>query len=120
MDKISAEKIIQVLGPIPGTLRKLASERDFWKKEAQSRIRKEEAAKVATAMHDKGLETDIPFDTLVERLEKAAEQGQLGRVADAVNMLGPDMGKKIAQLSDNSQDMASSDELTACILGNIG
>ena len=47
MNKISSQQIQEVLAAVPETLRKLASERDYWRKEAQTRIHRDEAEKVA-------------------------------------------------------------------------
>ena len=116
-----SSKMQQVLGYVPDTLRKLAEERDFWKKEAQVRIRRDEAIKVAKAMHDKGIEQHVPFDTLVDRMEKAAERGELQDIERAVDLVGPDMGQKIAQLtSDERIDYPGSDPLTRFLVGGIG
>jgi len=121
MDKVSSEQIVELFGHVPDTLRKLASERDFWKKEAQVRIRRDEAEKVAHAMHDKGIEMDTPFETLVDRMEKAAEQGKLAEIERAVDYVGPDMGRKLAQLSNDERvDASGADPLTQYIVGGIG
>ena len=121
MDKLSSEQIMEVLGKVPDTIRKLASDRDFWKKEAQARIRRDEAEKVAHAMHEKGIDADTPFEALVERMEKAAEQGKLSQIADSVEMVGPDMGRKIAQLvNDERVEVPGADPLTQYIVGGIG
>ena len=110
-----------VLADVPGTLRKVASERDYWRKEALSYRRKDEAEKVARAMHDKGLEQQVPFDVLVERMEKAAERGELRNIERAVDMIGPDMGSKIAQLANKDRYSESgTDALTNYLLGGIG
>lgn len=122
MDKVSSEQIVELFGHVPDTLRKLASERDFWKKEAQVRIRRDEAEKVAHAMQDKGIEMDTPFDVLVERMEKAAEQGKLGEIERAVDYVGPDMGRKFAQLTNDDRVTAGpgADPLTQYLVGGIG
>jgi len=122
MDKVSAEQIVELFGRVPEALRGLAAERDFWKKEAQVRIRRDEAEKVAHAMQDKGIEMDTPFDVLVERMEKAAEQGKLGEIERAVDYVGPDMGRKFAQLTNDDRVAAGpgADPLTQYLVGGIG
>lgn len=100
MKKISQDQLAEVLGAVPGTLRKLASERDFWKEEALSRMHREEATKVAAEMHEKGINVEMGFPELVADLEKAASQGKLATIAQAVSYVGPDMSAKIAALTD--------------------
>lgn len=123
MNKMSSEQLQQVLEVVPGTLRSLASERDYWKKEAQGRMRHEEAEKVARAMHDKGINVDTPLNDLIENLEKAAAAGNLSRIAEAVEMVGPDMGQKIASLTGDQSTAASSvmaTEFERFIVGGVG
>ncbi len=120
MKKLSAEQVQQVLGHVPGTLRKLAAERDFWKKEAQARIQKDECEKVAQMMHDKGI-SDAPIEQLVEQLEKAASAGRLEKIAEAVELVGPNMGQKIASLTnDEGHAQGGSSSFEQFILGGIG
>jgi hypothetical protein len=121
--KISSDQLGEVLSAVPGTLRALADERDYWRKEAQSRMRREEAAKVAHAMHEKGISMDTPIDSLVDQLEKAASTGKLSKIAEAVDLVGPDMGHKIAHLTgdDNARGSSmSSHEFERFILGGVG
>lgn len=122
MQKVSAAQIAELLEHVPETLRKLASERDFWKKEAQARIRRDEAEKVAHAMHEKSIELETPFEVLVDRLEKAAEQGKLAEIERAVEFVGPDMGRKFAQLTndDRAYDGPGADPLTQYLVGGVG
>jgi len=121
MNKLSSEQMQQVLEAVPGTLRKLVGERDYWKKEAQSRMRRDDAEKVAHAMHEKGISVDVSIDDLVTQLEKAAEAGKLGKIAEAVEMVGPDMGQKIAHLSEGEASYAvGGDDLTRFCLGGVG
>ena len=102
MKKVSQDQVAEVLGAVPGTLRKLASERDFWKGEALSRMHREEATKVAAEMHEKGINTELGFPELVADLEKAAGEGKLAAIAQAVSYVGPDMSAKIAALTDRN------------------
>ena len=101
MKKVSARQIRQVLASVPETLRKVAQERDYWRKEAQVRMRRDEAEKVARAMHDKGIEQHVPSDSLVENLEKAAARGELRNIERAVDLVGPDMGAKLAHIAND-------------------
>jgi hypothetical protein len=123
MEKLSSNQLQQVLGSVPSTLRKLAAERDYWKKEAQTHMTRDAAEKVAHAMHDKGIDTDVPFATLVESLEKAAAQGKLEKIADAVEMIGPDMGQKIAHLTGDDSTASSgavSNDFERFLMGGVG
>lgn len=121
MEKLSAEQVQQVLDQVPGTLRKLAAERDFWKKEAQARMNRDEAEKVASAMQEKGINADVPFKDLVDQLEKAASTGRLEKIAEAVDMVGPNMGEKIAQLTGDDRAVSGdSSELTRFLMGGVG
>ena len=122
MQKISSEQVQEVLSAVPAALNKLASERDYWKNEAISRMRRDDAEKVASAMHEKGINADTDFSALVQQLEKAAEQGKLPQIAEAVDMVGPDMGQKIASLAGEggSAGMQDGSDLVRFLLGGVG
>lgn len=123
MNKMSSDQLQQVLDAVPGTIRALASERDYWKKEAQFRMTHEAAEKVAHAMHEKGINTEIPINDLIETLEKAAAQGKLEKIADAVEMVGPDMGQKIAHLTGDDSTASSgavSNDFERFLMGGVG
>lgn len=121
--KLSSDQIQHVLEAVPGTLRSLAGERDYWKKEAQSRMLRDDATKVAHAMHEKGINTDTNIDALVSQLEKAAQAGKLDQIADAVEMVGPNMVNKIASLTGDESTRASGGsgvDFERFILGGVG
>lgn len=121
MNKLSSEQVQQVLGQVPDTLRKLAAERDFWRTEAQARMQRDEAEKVAAAMHEKGISTDVPFKDLVDQLEKAASAGRLEKIAEAVELVGPNMSEKIASLTnDEGKVSGGTSEFERFILGGVG
>lgn len=122
MEKISNEQMQEVLAQVPGALRKMAQERDFWRTEAEQRMRRDDAEKVAHAMHAKGINADTDFGELVNQLEKAAEQGKLSNIAEAVEMVGPDMGQKIASLAGegSSPSVGNGSDLVRFILGGVG
>jgi len=124
MRKVSARQVHQVLACVPDALTKLAAERDYWRHEAQTRIRHDRATKVACEMHNKGIEQHVPLADLVDRMEKAAERGELNDIARAVSMVGPDMGMKIAHLASGIRDddgsSISANALTQYLLGGIG
>lgn len=100
MEKLSMKDVHELLEAVPPVLRKLAEERDHFQQKCERLERRDEAEKIATAMRAKGIDSDTPFETLVERLEKAAEQGKLETIQASVDMIGPDMGAKIASLAN--------------------
>lgn len=123
MHKLSSDQLQQVLETVPTTLRKLAADRDYWKNEAQSRMQREEAEKVAHAMHEKGINSDVKIDDLVETLEKAASEGRLNTIAEAVDMVGPDMWRKTASVHSDESTAASSavqSEFERFVMGGVG
>ncbi len=122
MEKLSQQEI-DVLKEVPATLNKLAAERDFYKDKAAAYERRDEAVKVAQAMHEKGINTDVEFSDLVGRLEKQAEAGKLDEISRAVEMVGPDMGQKIASLSEPGSPGSgggSVSDLERYVLGGVG
>jgi len=113
--------VVELLEAAPPALRKLASERDFYKEKCAKLERREAAEKVATVMQQKGIDTDTPFETLVDRMEKAAEQGKLEQIQAAVDMVGPDMGTKMAQIAGGEDRIsAGSSDLERFIAGAVG
>lgn len=93
MKKISAQNVVAVLAEIPGTLRKLASERDSLSKENSTLRRevaeyrqKEQVEKVAAMIMEKNLNKGQTMDELRTTLMQKAAEGKLGVVAEAVNM----------------------------------
>lgn len=91
MDKESASKVAQVLRDARTTLLSVTSERDTYKAKCAAYERREQATKVASTLHDKGIERDIEFPELVARLEKEAEAGRLPEIARAAEWVGPQM-----------------------------
>ena len=93
MQKISARNVVAVLKQVPGTLVKVATERDQWRERALRAEKllgeyqtREEVDKVAAAMMDKNLHQGLEPDELRESLMQKAATGKLGIVAEAVNM----------------------------------
>lgn len=121
MEKLSMNDIYELLEATPPVLRKLASERDLYREKCAKLERREEAEKTASSMREKGIDLDTPFETLVDRLEKAAEQGKLGQIQAAVDMVGPDMGTKMAQIANGEDRItAGSSEFERFIVGGVG
>lgn len=120
MEKLSAQEVSQLLNESAQALRKVASERDEYKARFESAERRQSAEKLASQMHDKGLELDTSAADLADRLEKAAENGKFDVYAQAVELVGPNMGAKLGQLaSDDSRQMGGSD-LETFLLGRVG
>lgn len=93
MKKLSAQNVVAILNEVPGTLRKLASERDGWQSraiKAEQRVaeyeRREQVEKVAAMIMEKSLNKGQTMDELRTTLMQKAAEGKLGVVAEAVNM----------------------------------
>lgn len=120
------EKQAQVLRDASITMRKLASERDdaltakeaAEKKLASLRTRLE-AEKLAADMHEKGLRKDVEFSALVDDIEKAAHEGRLSVVQEAVKLAAPDMGGNFRINHDEKREGAPND-LEQYLVGNVG
>jgi hypothetical protein len=91
MDKQSSIKMAQVLRDAQVALTSVTTERDKLAAENAAFKRREEATKVASVLHDKGIHRDIEFSDLVQNLEKEAEAGRLGEISRAADMIGPNM-----------------------------
>lgn len=121
MEKLSNEQISHVLTEAPGIIRSLVSENESLRSKVAHMERKEAAAELAETMHGKGLELDVPLEDLTARLEKAAEQGKLETYREAVELSGPDMGSKLASLSNNDGNHAATGSaLERFIVGTTG
>lgn len=120
-EKLSSQKVAEVLVDAAQALRKTAHERDEYKKLAESLQRRDQAEKLAAAMHEKGLETDTDVEALADRLEKAAQAGKIDTIAAAVDLVGPDMGEKIAKLTnDDTRATVGSSNLERFLYGDVG
>jgi len=110
--KLSQEKVREIFGEVPAVLRKLAAERDFYKDKLATIESRQNVEKVASAMIDKGLETGSVAE-LANRLEKKAASGEidLGRLGDAVSLVGPDMGKTAHINDDDNRHSGSASDL---------
>lgn len=121
MDKVAYSQVAELLKVAHDTLPALAKERDLYREKCAQYERRERAEKVAEAMHRKGIETDTDLSTLADRLEKAAEAGKLDVVQQAVDFVSPDMGTKLAQLTnDESRIPLGSTDLERYLVGGVG
>lgn len=120
-------KEAQVLTAARDALIKVASERDEVTRErdalkmklAQVRTRLE-CEKVAAQMHEKGINTDQDFTDLVDDLEKAAYDGRLPIIKEAVKMQAPNMGTKIASINNDETSEVGSSHLEQYLVGSVG
>jgi hypothetical protein len=116
MNKISAEQKEAILAEVPQVLRSLAEERDMYRDKCAAYELRTTVDKLAGQMIDKGLETGT-VQELADRLEKQASTGQvdLKRMSDAVELVGPNMGK-FAHVADEIDGSASTSELERFLL----
>lgn len=103
MDKISMSKVAEVLADAAAVIRQVTQERD----EAVSKLahieQRREVEKLAAQMQAKGL-TSEPTEYVIENLEKAAQEGRLSNLREAVDLVAPDMWSKFAHPSDDRRD----------------
>ncbi len=116
--KISSQEYKKALEAVPGTLRKLAADRDKWMGLALQYMNREEAQKLAHEMREKGLAEDIDPEKLASDLERAAQQGKLAHVRLAVDLAGPNMGSRIGHLSEESRHAGS--DFENYLIGSVG
>lgn len=120
MEKISYSKIAQVLEDTKTALLSVTSERDKLASENASLKRHLEADKLASVMHAKGLRLNEGHDELVADLEKAAEEGRLPVIQEAVDMVAPNMGLSGIHMTDDVAPGAGGNPLESYILGSVG
>lgn len=117
MQKLSAEEQHEVLAEVPGVLRALAAERDFYKTAFEANASRTQVEKLAAAMVDKGVRSgDVA--TIADELEKEAAAGSIDLevTAQAVSLYGTDMGKK-AHVSDEISGSSGGSDLERFVLG---
>lgn len=119
MDKISNQKIAQVLADAQTALIKIAEERDSLRSELSSITRRREAEKLASVMHGKGINLDQDHTTLSDELEKSAAAGELPIIQRAVDMMAPNMGLKTASLTSDEGHQGHND-LERYLFGDVG
>lgn len=117
--KISSAQVSKLLTDSATALRKTASERDFYKDKCILMERRQMAEKLASTMHSKGMELDTSLDVLADRFEKVAANGKIEEWKLALDLAGPDMGQKLASVSDGHQ-VGGGSELERYIVGGVG
>lgn len=120
MNKISNEQKLAVLGEVPGVIRSLVAENDMLRTKVASMERRDQAEKLAVNMHSKGLELDKTASELADNLEKAAQQGKFETIREAVDMIGPDMGAKLASVANNDVGTSTGSDLERYLVGGVG
>lgn len=116
MDKLSAAHKREVLTEVPETLRKLASERDLFRDAFLENASRQRVEKIATSMISKGIKSGS-VDEVADELQKQAAAGSLNLdvTEKAVELVGPDMGKR-AHVSDELSGAAGSSDLERFLL----
>lgn len=121
------QKVAKVLNDSANLVRTVTGERDqALSKVAELQLkvaayeRRVHAEKVAAMMHQKGINTDQEFPSLVADLEKAAQEGKLPTIEEAVEMVGPDMSFKTASIHDTTPVGTGESDLERFLVGGIG
>jgi len=121
------QKVAKVLNDSAQLMRTVTGERDnALSKVAKLQLtvasyeRRINAEKVAAMMHQKGINTDIEFPQLVSDLEKAAQEGKLPTIEEAVDLVGPNMSFKTASIRDETPVGAGETDFERFLLGNVG
>ncbi|MDD1711148.1 MAG: hypothetical protein LUQ37_09605 [Methanoregulaceae archaeon] len=114
MNKMSSEKVAQILGQVGPTLRALAEENTSLKEKVAFYEKRERVEKIASDMETKNLDPETGYDQKVEQLMNSDE---LDVVEKAISMSAPQI--KLAALSDhpgNPSDATSA--FAAAIVGD--
>ncbi len=118
------EKIAQILGDARDALLQVTAERDAAVGRASasetklaSVAQRLEVEKTAAVMVDKGLAADL--DELIPELEKAAEEGRLPVIQEAVKMAAPSSGSFHIN-HDEARTGGSSSDLERYLVGEVG
>jgi hypothetical protein len=119
MQKLSSQKIAQVLEDTRTVLLSVTDERDKLAARCAELETRQEAEKLAFTMHDKGLELDTPIEDLVAGLEKRASEGGLDTIKEAVSMVAPNMGLA-ASVTDEPRGGGDGSNLMNYVLGGVG
>lgn len=123
MDKTSSQQIEEVLRDAATTLRSQQGVINDLNEKLASRSMRDRVEKLAHSMHEKGLELDSSIEVLADRLEKMAEAtpNKLDAIEHGVDLVGPDMGMKVAQLtSDGASQDGGPSEFERFIIGHAG
>jgi len=100
LEKVGQDKAAEAMLEAAQVIRAVTDERDQALAKLAAIEQHTRCEKLASAMAAKNL-TSEPHDYVVSNLEKMAAQGKLDELERAVAMVGPDMGQKIAHLSND-------------------
>lgn len=106
MNKLSSDEVRDTLAQVGPTLRALSEENSDLKEKLAHFQKKERAEKLASSMHQKGLN---PETTQEEKVAALMQRDNLDVIEEAVNMSAPQI--KLAEVSDHPgspSDAASS------------
>lgn len=119
MNKLSAAQQCGILEEVPAVLRAVAAERDLYKQAWLETATRQRIEKVAFQMVEKGLK-DGSVQDVADSLEKQARDGSLNLdvTEQAVELVGPDMGKH-AYVSDELSGSAGSSDLERFVVGGL-
>jgi hypothetical protein len=120
--KVSSTQLVELLKEGADTLRKTASERDFYKEKCAQMELRERCEKLARAMHGKGINMDQSVEELADWYVKQASTGEanLAVVEKAVELQGPDMAQKIGHLSSDGPTGGGASQLEQYLHSFVG
>lgn len=117
--KLSAAKVAQVLLDAQHSLLSVTAERDKLAAENAELKTRMEVEKLAAEMHKKGCRLDVEYEDLVQDLEKAAMEGRLPTIQEAVDMVAPNVGLSGPLVSDDVPGGGMT-SLEGFIMGSVG
>ncbi len=119
--KLSGAQVAEVMNDAATTLRAQSAYIGELETKLAAREKRDRVEKLAGEMHRKGVELDVSASDLADRLEKAAAD-DLKATERAVDLIGPDMGQKLASLTNDDGSGASSaaSDLERYIVGSAG
>ena len=122
MNKISHAQMAEVMHDAATTLRTQQVYIGELETKLASKEQRERVEKIAGAMHQKGFNLDVSASDLADQLEKAAGQQKLDVIEAAVDLAGPDMGSKLASITNDDGPGAASaaSDLERFIVGQTG
>jgi hypothetical protein len=118
MEKLSEKKVAQVLRDAENAIRSVTSERDVALNKLAALEQRNLCEKIAFVMHSKGIHAEQSFESLVEGLEKAASQGRLPIIQEALDMMGSNMA--LGHINTDERVGTTGDALTQFIVGDVG
>lgn len=120
MDKLSNDKVAEVLLDAKNALLAVTEERNKLAAENSDMKRRIEAEKLASAMHQKGIKTDMDLDELAAELEKEADTGRFDVIQQAVDLVAPNMGMNAGTLTHDDVTGEGASALEQYIFGKVG